>query len=234
VMVDSLGGTHEYAAMERLLEFSKDSRFDAVVVDTPPSQNAVDLLSAPQRLADFMDNSVLRWFQGTRPVFQIFKTGTKLALKVLQKVLGTEFMDNLASFFDELEGMQLGFRERNLEVLEKLRGKESAFYLVTFPSEPRFQESVAFTKTLAENRIPLAGVWLNRVEVAPPLVTNENLEPNVKAILDYYGAIGRQQAEWVHKFKDLAGDIDVKIIPRQNAAPHDVESLTSLARFLVS
>ena len=66
-MVDSLGGTHEYAAMERLLEFAKDDRFDKIIVDTPPTQNAVELFSAPLRLAQFMDTSVLKWFQGQSP-----------------------------------------------------------------------------------------------------------------------------------------------------------------------
>lgn len=230
VMVDSLGGTHEYAAMERLLEFSNDTRFDAVVVDTPPSQNAVDLLSAPQRLADFMDNSVLRWFQGSRPVFQIFKTGTKLALKVLQKVLGNEFMDNLASFFDELEGMQMGFRERNLEILEKLRSPDSAFYLVTFPSEVRFLESLAFLKTLRDNRIPLAGIWLNRITPIPPATSDAETKP----ILDYYRAVSQQEQGWILKFKEIASSVPLHEIPRQNAAPHDVESLSALGKFLVS
>src|SRR5688500_15966741 len=105
-MVDSLGGTAEYAAMERLLEFSSDPRFDRIVVDTPPTQNAVDLLSAPQRMADFMDNTVFRWFQGKAPRYLgLFRQGTKLALKAIEKVFGVDFMRRLSELMDDLEGM---------------------------------------------------------------------------------------------------------------------------------
>jgi anion-transporting ArsA/GET3 family ATPase len=81
-MVDGMGGTHEYAAMERLFEFSQDSSFEKIIVDTPPTQNAIDLLSAPARMADFMDNSVLKWFRASpRYSLSFFRQGTRLAMK---------------------------------------------------------------------------------------------------------------------------------------------------------
>lgn len=153
-MVDSLGGTHEYAAMERLFEFADDTRFDRIVVDTPPTQNALDLLAAPQRLADFMDNSVLRWFQGPKPVYlKLFQTGTKVAMKLLQKIFGSDFLAAFGKLMDDIDGMQAGFRKRNLEVLEVLQSKNSAFLLVTFPSQQRFQESEAFASTLKDRNL---------------------------------------------------------------------------------
>src|SRR5690606_38704449 len=149
IMVDSLGGSHEYAAMERLLEFAADPQWDHIVVDTPPAENAVELLAAPQRLADFMDNSVLRWFQGSGKFYlSFFKTGTKLAMKALQKIFGSDFLDALGEFLQDLEGMQSGFRARHFEVMELLRSPQSAFFLVSYPSEARFLDSRSFLNSL--------------------------------------------------------------------------------------
>lgn len=162
-IVDSLGGSHEYAAMERLLEFANSTEFDKIVVDTPPTQNALDLIRAPQRLANFMDNSVLKWFQ-KRGGIHFLSRGTHLAMKALQKVLGSEFLDSLSLFLTDLEGMQTGFKERHLAVLELFRSSMTSFILVTQASEARFIESVEFQKALTLEKIRLERLILNRME----------------------------------------------------------------------
>ena len=239
-MVDGLSGTQEYAAMERLLEFSTDTRFDKVVVDTPPTQNAVDLLSAPQRMADFMDNSVLKWFQGPKPLyFQFFRQGTRLAMKLIQKIFGAEFLEKFSKFMDDLEGMQAGFRSRNLEVLELLRSARTAFLLVTYPSEARYVESVSFLKTLKENRIELAGLILNRLEPFCP--SEENIaasisEPERQAFLDlfrYLHSLYAQQQHWVSKFREAAGTVPSLCLERQEGEIHDVSTLSQLGDLLL-
>lgn len=230
-MVDSLGGTTEYAAMERLLEFVGDSRFDKVVVDTPPTQNAVDLLSAPQRMAEFMDNGVLRWFQGKTPKYlAFFKHGTKLAMKAIQTIFGGEFLSKLGELLADIEGMQTGFRSRHLEVMQLLQSPVAAFLLVTFPSQARFEESVAFLKALEEYRVPLAGLVLNRVEPPVPPVSGES--PELKALLDYYSKLHAQQKEWIDEFARAMADIPRWVIPRRSEAIHDVASLSDLTSYL--
>ena len=232
-MVDSLGGTSEYAAMERLLEFVNDGRFDKVVVDTPPTQNAVDLLSAPQRMADFMDNSVFRWFQGKTPkYFSFFKQGTKIVMKMLQTVFGGEFLNRLAELFESLEGMQAGFRSRHLEVMRLLQSPSAAFFLVTFPSQARFEESVAFLKALEDFRVSLSGVILNRVEPSVPVVSDAT--PPLETILDYYRKLHDQQQEWVEEFDGAMENVRRWVVPRRTTAIHDVEALSALAHDLVS
>lgn len=232
-MVDSLGGTHEYAAMERLFEFLKDDSFERIVVDTPPTQNAVDLLRAPQRLADFMDNSVLKWFQRSSPTYlRFFQRGTKLAMKVFEKLFGNDFLDSLGALMDDIEGMQQGFRNRHLELVELLKSDRTSFSLVTSPSASRFEETLRFKDSLRELGIPLALVVLNRVEKEPPKEAGET--GGLKELLDYQHSLYRHQHRWVGEFEKRMAPVPLRCIPYQSAPPHDIAALSQLGTKLVS
>ncbi|MCB9254290.1 MAG: ArsA family ATPase [Bdellovibrionaceae bacterium] len=240
-MVESLGGTHEYAAMERLLEFAEDKSYDKIVIDTPPSQNAIDLLTAPQRLADFMDNSVLKWFQGNVPGYlKLFRTGTKMAMKLLQSVFGAEFLNSFASFLDNLEGMQSGFRQRHLEVIALLGNPKTAFLLVTAATGERYRESLAFLKKIEEQKIHLNALVLNRLEPACPPATDpaasglNGSRPLVDAILSYYSALHAQQQEWVASFEKALPELPVIRIPKQSGSLHEVTTLSKLGGLLLN
>jgi anion-transporting ArsA/GET3 family ATPase len=238
IMVDHLGGTHEYAAMERLLEFAEGSEFEKIIVDTPPSQNAADLLSAPQRLAAFMDNSVLKWFQGQKPVFALFRHGTKAALKLLEKIFGSEFLQSLGEVLTDFDGMQAGFRKRHLQVIELLKSSSTSFLLVTYPSEARFLETREFLSTIKSQGISLSGIILNRIEApAPKEVSAANLSQDdaarISAILGYYSAMHAQQAIWVAEFEKTMRDLPIFKIERRNTQVHDLSALADLTPFQV-
>ncbi len=240
-MVDSLGGTHEYAAMERLFEFSDDPRFDRIVVDTPPTQNALDLLAAPQRLADFMDNSVLRWFQGPKPVYlKLFQTGTKIAMKLLQRIFGSDFLAAFGTLMDDIDGMQAGFRNRNLEVLNLLQSSESAFILVTYPNAQRFQESAAFARNLKAQNIRLKGIVLNRTEpevMASPSDLDhipENSVEQVKAWLDFQNTLHAEQQKWVRKFEEELPEIPLRNVPSELGLVGNLTALAHLGKTLLT
>lgn len=231
---DAMGGTQEYAAMERLLEFAQDPQWDKIIVDTPPTSNAVDLLSAPQRLASFMDSSVLRWFQGSTPgALGFFRRGTKLAMKLMEKVFGSEFLHSFSSFMDDLEGMHGGFKDRNLEVISLLKGKETAFVLVSYPSETRYQECESFLETLGERGIPLAALVLNRVEPAFPEHWDGPESAPVNGILEFYAAMRGAQQVWLKKFSTLLPKLPTYTVPRQTGDIHDLTALARLAELLV-
>ena len=233
-MVESLGGTQEYAAMERLFEFAQDPTYTRIVVDTPPTQNAIDLLNAPQRLAEFMDNSVLKWFQGPKPAYlKLFQHGTKVAMKLLQKVFGAEFLGEFNRLMDDIEGMQSGFRKTHLDVIELLRSKETAFLLVTVPSHSRLQESVSFHKSLLEQHIRLSGVVMNRLERECPDMVKGSDDANVEDWLKYQSALYREQKKWAMAFHDAFQSIAIKEIPVQTGNLHDVAHLSQLGRLLI-
>lgn len=235
IMVESLGGSHEYAAMERLLEFVSEGGFEKIVVDTPPSHNALDLFSAPERLANFMDNSVLKWFQSASPKYlSFFKHGTKLAMKALQTIFGSEFLEQLGEVLNDLEGMQAGFRKRNLEVMELLRGSQTAFLLVSTATEARFSEAAHFVGNLKEMRIPLAALILNRLEPKSPTQlshqgnVSEQDRAKIDALLAYAHNLHNAQEKVIQKFRKLLPSIPTHLVARRFGPLHEVEALSQL------
>jgi anion-transporting ArsA/GET3 family ATPase len=234
-MVDTMGGTHEYAAMERLFEFSQDKSFEKIIVDTPPTQNAIDLLSAPERMANFMDSSVLKWFRGSQPNYlSLFRHGTRIAMKMLNKIFGSEFLDELGRFIESFDGMQGGFQKRNREVIQLLQGEESAFLLVNYPSEARFLESTAFYKSLHEFQIPLNAVILNRVEPeCPNTLPGIPADGETRRWLTYQHQLHSQQQGWVRRFQDTFHSLPVWQVQRLTTDLQDLKALSHLARFLI-
>jgi len=240
IMVESLGGTAEYAAMERLLEFIERKEFDKIIVDTPPSQNALDLLTAPQRLAEFMDNKVLRWFQGGSPKYlSFFKQGTKLVMKLLQRIFGAEFLTRVSELLDDIEGMQGGFRQRHLEVLSLLKSPQAAFFLVTTAAEDRYEEAMDFVATLKQKDIPLAGLWINQLTPPVPAQLPERLEidsgsrTELDALLSYQHSLFTVERQWVEKFALSLPTLSRALIERCPEPPSDVVGLSKLSAFLV-
>lgn len=235
-MVESLGGTHEYAAMERLYELASDPSYDRIVVDTPPMQNAVDLLKAPQRLAAFMDNSVLRWFQGGAPSIskRFFQTGTKLAMKLMRALFGDEFLTSFEQLMTDFEGLQYGFQERHKAVQKLLTDSNTAFLLVTYPSSERHRESISFRDELANQQIQLKGVFLNRVEPALPenVTIPENKE--VAEWIEYHRRLHGLQKVWVEKFQSSFAGTPLRIIELSTEPLHCLPSLSRLGALLIS
>lgn len=229
-MVDSLGGSHEYAAMERLLEFSTSLEYDKIVVDTPPTQNALDLIRAPQRLASFMDSSVISWFQ-KKGGFQLFQKGTQLAMKGLQKILGSEFLEHLSVFLTDLHGMQSGFQARHLAVLDLLRTPSTAFVLVTQASEARFLESMEFHKMLQAEQINLNRVILNRLEPSYSRVDLSKLNQDhrewMESLANFFNELHVVQEKWAEAFQ-VALSVKTVRINRKPLLWNEMESLNEI------
>lgn len=168
----ALAGSHEYMAMEKLLELSTDPRWDLVVLDTPPTRHALDFLEAPDRLMSFLDASILRWF--LRPYFAAGKLTLKVAtrtgavaLKLADRLLGLEFLQDLSEFFLAFESMYDGFKERAGRVHALLRESSSGFVLVAAPSPHVLEEALYFHRRLMEQKMPFLAFVANRVHPDP-------------------------------------------------------------------
>jgi anion-transporting ArsA/GET3 family ATPase len=168
----ALAGSHEYMAMEKLLELSTDPQWDLVVLDTPPTRHALDFLEAPDRLMGFLDTSVLRWF--LKPYFAAgrltLKVATRtgaLAVRLADRFLGLEFLQDLSEFFLAFESMYDGFKERAGRVHALLREPSSGFVLVAAPAPLALEEALYFHQRLTEKEMPFLAFVVNRVHPDP-------------------------------------------------------------------
>jgi anion-transporting ArsA/GET3 family ATPase len=168
----ALAGSHEYMAMEKLLELSADERFELIVLDTPPTRQALDFLEAPDRLLSFLDTGILRfflkpYFVAGRLTFKIATRAGAMAFKLVDRFLGLQFLQDLSEFFLAFEGMYDGFKERAARVHALLRDPSSGFVLVAGPSSQALDEALYFHRRLREQSMPFVGSIVNRVHPDP-------------------------------------------------------------------
>lgn len=160
----ALSGTQEYMAMEKLYELQASPEFDLVVVDTPPSRNALDFLDAPRRLTRFLDHRLYRVLTApTRGVMKAVNAAAQAFVRSVSKVVGGEVFDDAIAFFQAFEGMEEGFKERAELVLQALSSPETAFVLVASPKRDTVQEAHFFADKLAEADLTVAALVVNRM-----------------------------------------------------------------------
>ena len=152
-LASALGGTQEYMAMERLYELHHADTYDVVVVDTPPTRNALELLDAPQRLLRFLGHRVVRTMLApTRFSLRAASAATSAFLRGVAAVVGGELVEDAVSFFQAFAGMQQGFADRAGEVQQLLAAPSTAFVLVTTPTPDALEEAAWFTSHLSDAR----------------------------------------------------------------------------------
>jgi anion-transporting ArsA/GET3 family ATPase len=171
----SLAGSHEYAAMSKLYEIQAEGGFDLIVLDTPPTANALDFLDAPERLSSAIDSPAIEWL--TKPYLEAGKfslkavgVGAAFVLGRLARFVGNDFLDEMARFFVEFNQILGGFRERAQKVYEVLRRKDAAFVLVSSAEPMSIDEALYFHGRLREAQLPLGGFVVNRVHPRRPPV----------------------------------------------------------------
>lgn len=169
----ALSGTQEYMAMEKLYELHERGttrpdgspvRFDLVVVDTPPTRNALDFIDAPRRLTRFLDNRVFRLLMmPTRAYLKAVSFATQAFLRTVSRVVGSEVVSDAVGFFQAFEGMEEGFRNRADRVLQLLSAPETGFILVTSPRRDAVEEAEFFATKLGEASISVSALIVNRL-----------------------------------------------------------------------
>ena len=159
----SLAGTQEYMAMEKLGQLLAEDRWDLVVVDTPPSRNALDFLDAPQRLGSFMDSRLWRLLLGPgRGLGRLVTGAVGLAMKALSTVLGSQMLGDAAAFVQSLDATFGGFREKADRTYSLLKRRGTQFVVVSAAAPDALREAAFFVDRLSEEHMPLAGLILNR------------------------------------------------------------------------
>ena len=241
----ALSGTQEYMAMEKLYELHQRTDFDLVVVDTPPTRNALDFIDAPRRLTRFLDHRLFRMVTAPgRGVMKAVNVAAQTFLRTVAKVVGGEVIDDAIAFFQAFEGMEEGFRERAAAVLDLLSDDDTAFVLVASPRRDTIEEAQFFADRLADASIAVRALVVNRMhptfgsglgeaagERAATLAGTE-LGGLYRNLADFQLVASREEEHLAGLARAVAPAPVVRV-PFLSTDVHDVEGLTRLAALML-
>ena len=187
---NSLAGSREFMAMEKVYEFAQGTAFDLLIVDTPPAQHALDFLEAPGRLFDLFEGSFVNlllqpYRVASRFSFDLFRRSSDRLLKVFERLTGYDVLADLSDFFLAFAGMSAGFKERSQRVLSMLRQSDTSFLLICAPEPASLSQVDRFFGRLSKDAMPIGGVIINRVHQADAIFDESSytLTPNDVALV---------------------------------------------------
>jgi anion-transporting ArsA/GET3 family ATPase len=241
----AVSGSQEFTAVAKLYELDRDGDFDLLVLDTPPSRNALDFLEAPGRLTSFLEGRALKAFiRPTGLSMRLFGRGAAPLLGGLRRVTGVDLIGDLTAFFMLLGDMTRDFSARAEQVELMLHADTTAFLLVTSAAPTAIDEAMWFRRTLADSGLPFAGVIVNRIhhdilgdepgdlvaalgeQVAP------DLAERVAANFADYHRLARRDARNLER---LEGELDgqpLLLVPHLDDDVHDIAGLLRVHRYL--
>ncbi len=242
----AVSGSQEFTAIAKLYDLDQEGDFDLLVLDTPPSRNALDFFDAPGRLSSLFEGRTLKAFiRPTGVGMRVLGRGAAPVLSALRRVTGVDLLADISTFFHLLEGMTGDFTERAAQVEQMLRAPTTAFLLVTSPQHAPIEEAMWFQQTLAEQGLEFAGVVVNRVhhdvlgdsepadlldalKEALPRALAERVAENFR---DYHVLARRDD----RNIARLAGEVDGRpllLVPHLDDDVHDIDGLLRVRRYL--
>ena len=242
----AVSGSQEFTAVAKLYELERDGDFDLLVLDTPPSRNALDFLDAPTRLTSFLEGRALKAF--IRPTglgMRVLGRGAAPLLGALRRVTGVDLIGDLSTFFGLLGDMTDDFSERARGVERMLKAPTTAFVLVTSAQQAAIDEAIWFRRTLIEGGLPFAGVIVNRVhhdilgEAEPKdlvsaldgVLAGELAARVAENFFDYH-RLAQRDARNLARLQGELGDQPLLLVPHLDDDVHDIEGLERVHRYL--
>ena len=245
-IADSLSGTQEYMAAEKLHELHGDGRFDLVVVDTPPSRNALDFIEAPHTLTRFLDHRLYRLLVApTRRVGRALGAAASAFVKSVSSIAGGVVVQDAIDFFRAFDGLEDGFRQRAREVSALLRDERTAVVLVTSPRREAIDEAAWFARALRESGLGVDGVVVNRMQPRPVdgppdrFTTLAGAHPGSDlatlcgVLVDQCDAADRENA-MLDALLHEVGDVAPTLVPELRRDVRDLSGLEEVADHLVA
>jgi anion-transporting ArsA/GET3 family ATPase len=245
---NALAGSQEYMAMEKLFELHTEGRFDLLVLDTPPTRNALDFLDAPRRLTQFIEGRSLRVFmKPTGLAARVAGRGATVALGVLKRIVGFDLLADLAEFFNAFSGMVDGFQARAKRVNNLLADRHTCFLVVCGPQGEPIDEAVYFHRKLVEAKLPFGGVIVNKVHYPAERLRGdgEDLQATLAGKLGDEGLarrVGENFADYqalaerdARNIEHLANELraqEVIRVPYLDEDVHDLAGLAEINRYL--
>jgi anion-transporting ArsA/GET3 family ATPase len=245
---NALAGSQEYMAMEKLFELHSEARFDLLVLDTPPTRNALDFLDAPKRLTQFIEGRSLRMFmKPTGFAAKVAGRGASVALGIFKKIVGFDLLADLAEFFNAFSGMVDGFQARAKRVNQLLADPDTCFLVVCGPQGEPIDEAVYFHRKLVEAKLPFGGIIVNKVhypaedlrgngsDELPAALTEKlgaDLAKRVAANFADYQALAERDARNIERLaKELSSRVVIRV-PYLDEDVHDLAGLAEIDRYL--
>ncbi len=236
-----LSGILEYMAVERLHETAAGDRYGRIILDTPPTRQALDFLEAPDRIMSFLDSGALKvalkdWFDADgrlRPARRFGGLGRRLEA-YLDELVGLGLLRDMAEFFQAFAPLFEGFRERAESVRELLRSREACFVMVTGPGEEEIPDLMFFARRLAERGHRLGPILVNRVHPTVSEVALAGVDPGLEEGLRLLSWLGKRDRAGLEALRDLVGgERPLAALPLLDRAPTDLVGLSRVADLLV-
>ena len=246
----SFSGTQEYMAMEKLGQLRRSEEWDLIVVDTPPSRSALDFLDAPKRLGRFLDGRLVKFLgaPARNGAFRLLGAGFGLVTGVVTKILGAQLLRDVQSFVGMFDAVFGGFQERADQTYRVLQAEGTAFVVVAVPEHDALREASYFVDRLRAERMPLAGLVLNRTQrvLVPELSAErgtaaaEALEASgghplaAAALRLHAGRVrlrDRERRLW-ERFTAAHPEVGVVEVPALAEDVHDLDALREIGRVL--
>ncbi len=245
----ALSGTQEYMAMEKLYELHEAGTFDLIVVDTPPTRNALDFLEAPRTLTRFLDHRLYRMLTApTRGALRAVNVAAQAFLRSTSKVVGGEPVKEALAFFQAFEGMEQGFIERARHTQALLDSEGTAFVLVASPRGDTVNEATFFARKLAESQLAVKAVIVNRMHprfgTGQPQAARARAEtlaergPGGRALSSHYANLADFQQVAVSEeehLEELVRSVTgapIVRVPFLRSDVHDLNGMAQVARHL--
>ncbi|MFE3546886.1 ArsA family ATPase [Nocardia sp. NPDC059177] len=184
-VASSFGGTQEYMAMEKLGQLAGRKEWDLIVVDTPPSRNALDFLDAPKRLGNFLNGKMIRLIMAPGRGVGRFVTGAmSLAMRGVSTIVGGQMLKDASTFLQSLESLFGGFQDRAERTFAMLSKPGTHFLVVAAPEPDALREASFFVDRLSTEQMPLAGLVLNRTHPALSGLSGEHAQTAADRLAD--------------------------------------------------
>jgi anion-transporting ArsA/GET3 family ATPase len=238
----SLSGAQEYMAIERLHQLHHSGDYDLVVIDTPPSRHAIDVLEAPDRLVRFLSNPVYRALTiPSRSFARVTNAASGAFLWTVKRLAGPKIVEDTIEFFRSFSGLEAGLRARAAEMSALLRADETAFVLVSSPRAEAIDEATFLATALHDGGFRLGGVVVNLIHPLPPAI-----DAGDERWADLSGPLAMQMA-YHHELTELAeaerreletlvalaDGAPVREVPLLDHDVHDVDALVELGEMIV-
>jgi anion-transporting ArsA/GET3 family ATPase len=244
----AVAGTQEFTAVAKLYELHSSGEWDTIVLDTPPSRDALDFLDAPDRLTHFLDGRALRVLLSPAGVTRgLFGRGTALMLSVFARVTGVNLIGELSSFFGSLAGLTDGFRERARGVERLLRDPTTGFLIVTSPEHESGREAVFLHAQLAREKMGFSGLIVNRFhnegldghdpgEVTQLLSAQlgATLAARVAGNLADFDVLAKRDRESVETLQEALEENDPLLVPHLDGDVQDLRGIAVIAERMFS